>query len=154
MGVARTERRTASRRSRDDDDAPPSWLERNARFLAMGLVLMMAAGTGIAAWDWAFPDVPSWVDVRKSERLAELLYGGAPALVVCDNNGTISDRGGRTLRAAARSLPGSVATARLDCTAALPSGGTLYERLRLERGWAPAMFFVGNGRRPTQLPPS
>jgi len=155
---------------------------RPARFLTPRLVLVVfgalaALGLGIMLYGQVFPDVPRLVRAADSAALSDALLSGVPAIVLCQNAShsgpAATGSVGLVVNKAARKAQAGVRTFRVDCDAALPAGvaaaaaaigyaaggadaaaANIYTRFGVQRGWAPAIFVVGNGRRPVQLRPT
>ena len=152
---------------------PKRCLTPNAVLLAFGA--LAAAGLGLMLYDQVFPDVPPAVGATDAAGLEKALLSGVPAIVLCQNashtGAYATGRVGLVVNKAAHKAKAGVLTYRVDCAAPLPAsiaaaagmlGGSkaadsaepnIYGRFGVQRGWMPAIFVVGNGRRPVQLRP-
>jgi hypothetical protein len=129
------------------------------------LALALAVGLGSAVWDALYgagASVAPLGELAPGE-LAQVFFGGAPWLVLCSDSRKAlvrNDAGVRVLRetfieaAAVLSGRGLAKAGALNCSMVLPSGKTVYERLRLDPGKAPVLFLAAGGDRVAQLEPA
>eukprot|EP00050_Salpingoeca_kvevrii_P018070 m.70452 g.70452 ORF g.70452 m.70452 type:complete len:402 (-) comp7880_c0_seq1:219-1424(-) len=117
------------------------------RYFAAIATALVAVALGVAYLQQR--PLLSHLSVSDPEALKEVLYSGAPWVVVCTNkNGDVP----RLVQDAAPLLQTlDIGTALLDCSAKLPSGKTTTEKFRLSTSESVVAFFAGNDRRPTQI---
>mmetsp|Transcript_10265 Transcript_10265/g.18865 ORF Transcript_10265/g.18865 Transcript_10265/m.18865 type:complete len:444 (-) Transcript_10265:120-1451(-) len=100
-----------------------------------------------------------YLEVDQPEQLQEVFFGGSPWLVLCkDSRKALSkdDTLRETFVEGARLLADTkmAKAGVIDCSATLPSGNTVYERLKLNKTLSPVLFLAQGGDRPTQLNPA
>ena len=135
------------------------------RYGGGALALALAVGLGSAVWAALYGAGASVVPLGELAPgdLAQVFFGGAPWLVLCSDSRKAlvrNDAGVRVLRetfmeaAAVLSGRGLAKAGALNCSMVLPSGKTVYERLRLDPGKAPVLFLAAGGDRVAQLEPA
>lgn len=151
----------ARRKQKAEEKSQSTWCIR-------AIVGFMAFSSLLSLYLLMFPDTPPSLSVTDTAKLREVLYGGKPAFVRCENSTThpssvvAFENAARLLRAH------GISSYSVDCAAPLKkeqdsdsdgssgSSGSrnIYDLMKLERLWNPAWFVVANGRRAEQLPPS
>lgn len=121
----------------------------------------------VSAVDWSCPLVRAqfvWLvaanagsrvvklDVTDTDRLREVLTSGEPWLVMCKNGNKGVERSLVVVEDAAHALYPGIRVGVLDCGATLPSGQTMFERLRVTETRGLTLFTVANGRKPSLVP--
>ena len=123
-----------------------------ARYIGLGALAVFALPAAIYCFFLLFPNLPNKLSASDSASMQRVLFGGEPALVLCENATSLSTAGpaavdfGHALR---------VPAYRLDCSAPLGDTGiNTFQRLALHSHWNPLAFIVAKGKLLEQLAPS
>jgi len=97
-----------------------------------------------------------YIDGESDQALQEVFFGGQPWVVLCADSKKALVEGElrETYTAAADNMKEVVKFAAMSCNRTLPSGKTVYERLKLDVAKSPVMFLSVGGDKPIQLLPA
>jgi len=138
------------KKSKDEDDEK-GWSLTSIRLAIAFTALLFSLPTIYVLYNFFFPNYPPRMSTSDSALIQKIFFGGEPAVILCEEKGSMETAGPAVL-ALAREL--SIPSYRLDCSVKLGSGKhNTYERMSVE-AWNPTAFVVANGRKVQQLPPS
>jgi hypothetical protein len=122
-----------------------------ARWVILFLLLASTLVGLLQAYIFFFEKTAT-VDTRNQNEVSKVLTSGDPYFFACLN--TYNKNDADVFEQAGRQVSDVVKTAYINCSAVLPSGRTIAQKLKLNGNARPLWFLVHHGKQASQLMPS